>query len=761
MVRGMGFMPPRRRLPKRNRPSAAPDALESRTLFSTWFVAPYGADANAGSIAQPFATIQQAANVAQPGDTVLIRGGVYRETVIPANSGSAAAPITYEPFGNESVTIDGADPVTGWTSAQGSVYTAAQSWDLGEGNNQVFVDGKMVNEARWPNTSLNVSSPTWGRATSVVMNTLGAKYETSVVTLYNSQLSQPAGTWVGSLAHLAAGQEWVDQVGVVTASAPGWVTVTYQQDTSYQVPRNGNRFYIVGSAQALDSAGEWYRDPASGQLSLWDPASDNPAAHKIEAKARLYAFDLSGLSNIDVKGIRLFACTINTDANSTNLLLDHLTATYVSHSIGSTPDTQEPFLAAYHPHTTGITLNGTGNILENSVIAFSSGDGVFLGGSGNTVQNCIIHDVDYEAGDEAGVTTLGSDESVLYNTIYSCARCGVVSRNTTSSFILHNSIHNVAYQMTDCGGIYTWGTDGQGTEIGFNQVYGIYSGGYGAAGIYLDNASQNYLVDHNVVWNCNYDLHLNPPSANDIIVNNTFAGAAGISIAATAGSDMTGCVFENNIFTRAITIGVGTTTSNNLLMTTPAVFINAAACNFQLQAASPAIDAGAIASPYTDNYVGVAPDEGAYEFGQTPFTAGAAIAPLVPPPVPPPALATDYFLPQHYSSAQSISFSGDGVVFSHLQSWLGFKNIDFGAGASQIVAQASQLPAAGISLQVHLDRWNGPRIATLALGPAAAGSAATAQTYTASLSAVTGVHAVYLVLVGVPSGGELDGFTFF
>ena len=49
-----------------------------------------GADAsdrNPGTATEPFATIQKAANVARPGDVVKIRDGVYRETVVPANSG--------------------------------------------------------------------------------------------------------------------------------------------------------------------------------------------------------------------------------------------------------------------------------------------------------------------------------------------------------------------------------------------------------------------------------------------------------------------------------------------------------------------------------------------------------------------------------------------------------------------------------------------------------------------------------------------------
>ncbi len=115
----------------------------------------------------------------------------------------------------------------------------------------------------------------------------------------------------------------------------------------------------------------------------------------------------------------------------------------------------------WHAHSTGIILNGQYNTLQNSTIAFSSGDGVFLGGSFNTVQNCTIHDVDYEAGDEAGITTLGANESILYNTIYNAGRSGIVIRHTTASLILHNIIHNVGMQMTDLGGIYAWGTDGR------------------------------------------------------------------------------------------------------------------------------------------------------------------------------------------------------------------------------------------------------------------------------------------------------------
>lgn len=42
-----------------------------------------------GSSGSPWKTIGKAASVAQAGDTVKIRSGTYRETVTPANSGTA------------------------------------------------------------------------------------------------------------------------------------------------------------------------------------------------------------------------------------------------------------------------------------------------------------------------------------------------------------------------------------------------------------------------------------------------------------------------------------------------------------------------------------------------------------------------------------------------------------------------------------------------------------------------------------------------
>ena len=116
-------------------------------------VAPKGDDANPGTEAKPFATIQAGVNKLQPGDTLLIHGGVYRETVTFPASGTEAQPITVKATPGKKVVVTGCDPVTDWTlhDAARNIWKAPMPWTLGTGRNQVFCGDDVLIEARFPN----------------------------------------------------------------------------------------------------------------------------------------------------------------------------------------------------------------------------------------------------------------------------------------------------------------------------------------------------------------------------------------------------------------------------------------------------------------------------------------------------------------------------------------------------------------------------------------------------------------------------------
>jgi parallel beta-helix repeat protein len=70
---------------------------------------PNAADHNPGTDAYPFATINKAAILAEPGDTVLVYSGVYRERIAPARSGTAEQPILYRVAPQQQVYVKGSD----------------------------------------------------------------------------------------------------------------------------------------------------------------------------------------------------------------------------------------------------------------------------------------------------------------------------------------------------------------------------------------------------------------------------------------------------------------------------------------------------------------------------------------------------------------------------------------------------------------------------------------------------------------------------
>ncbi len=74
---------------------------------TNYYVSPTGNELNPGTLDQPFATIQKAANVATAGSTIYIRGGVYNQKVRVARSGASGAPITFQNYQNEKVILDG------------------------------------------------------------------------------------------------------------------------------------------------------------------------------------------------------------------------------------------------------------------------------------------------------------------------------------------------------------------------------------------------------------------------------------------------------------------------------------------------------------------------------------------------------------------------------------------------------------------------------------------------------------------------------
>ena len=522
-----------------------------------------GADTNAGSsLAAPFAHIQRAADVAKPGDMIYVRGGIYRETVTPARSGTAAAPVVYRPYRAESVTISGADVVARWSRGPNGTYRAAMPAGFFHSainqSDQVFVDGRMAPLARWPNTSPDVSMPAKSTITRFISKTRDTVANWTTAVFEDSHLPPaPAGSYVGAEIVIQPNKEgwsWTLS-GTVVAHEGTRLTIRSRndsgQDGNQAVYTVGSRYYLHNLRRLLDADGEWFHDLSVGQLYLRAPDGGDASLHMVEAKRRDYAFILDSRSYIVVQGFHLFACSITTDtsagsgvewddrgndlypwrgsgsvAAAHHIVLDGLDAKYLNHFT----DMSGHFFLQWGQNT-GLVLSGSDCIVRNCTIRYGAGHGIVTLGQRNKVVNNKIEDVSYQQVDCAGISTGGaadsSDHEIAFNTVRRCGRSGILPRGFRNSQpghlvarIHHNDISECMLQDLDGGCIYASG-DGTFVRIDHNWCHDV--SGFASSGIYPDILT-NWIIDHNVVWNVEWGIHLQNngvPAANAICYNNT------------------------------------------------------------------------------------------------------------------------------------------------------------------------------------------------------------------------------------------------
>ncbi len=78
------------------------------TAGTSYYVSTTGNDKNPGTVGSPWRTIQYAANTVQAGDTVLVRGGVYKEHVnVPISGNATAGYTTFQSYSRETAIVDG------------------------------------------------------------------------------------------------------------------------------------------------------------------------------------------------------------------------------------------------------------------------------------------------------------------------------------------------------------------------------------------------------------------------------------------------------------------------------------------------------------------------------------------------------------------------------------------------------------------------------------------------------------------------------
>ncbi len=349
-----------------------------------------------------------------------------------------------------------------------------------------------------------------------------------------------------------------------------------------------------------------------------------------------------------------------TVAASDHIVLDGIDGKYLSHFTR-----MDGHFFLLWGQNTGIVVSGSDSIIRNCRLQYSAGNGITLLGRRNKAINNLIEDVSYQQFDTAGISTGGAadsfDHEIAYNTIRRTGRSGITPRNLRNSSptalvarIHHNDVSYSLLQDFDGGCIYGVG-DGMFTRIDHNWCHDV--SGFTASGIYPDGLT-NWIVDHNVVWNVEWGIHLQnngPVEGNAVCYNNTLLvrntsatgyGPFGFGNNANKGK---GDVLFNNIIAclnpseskgyKPISGSFEDALIDRNLFwdtlpgsPTDPRFTYPARLDFTLRPGSPAKDKGVLIKPlrygavnvpaFNDRVVGSSPDLGAYEIGVPRWTAG-------------------------------------------------------------------------------------------------------------------------------------------
>jgi hypothetical protein len=125
------------------------------------------------------------------------------------------------------------------------------AWDLGIGNNQIFIDGEMAMEARWPNAE-NVMTPQFLEIDSGTVEGTHAE-------IYDADLTGSGNDWLGATVHAIWEPRYHAITGEVVASRQGGLSLALHSGTRGDINSAGI-YYITGSFNALDQDREWFYD---------------------------------------------------------------------------------------------------------------------------------------------------------------------------------------------------------------------------------------------------------------------------------------------------------------------------------------------------------------------------------------------------------------------------------------------------------------------------------------------------------------------
>ena len=488
--------------------------LASRVDGTEYYVSvTTGSDSNPGTLTKPWQHVQRAVSVLKPGDTCTIRGGVYHEEVaVKGLRGTQEEPIVIRSYPGERVVFDGTYTIRGsWEAYKDSIY----STKLDEDTWQLFVDGEVQVNARWPNAFWHDYSvfdyTRWGFSTP--LSTYSLDKGTGIMTDNGTQnLAKSGINATGAVAILNIGQ-WLTWAGHVTKHAAGNDTFEYsladpKPKAVHFVPRNC-RYFLEDKLEFLDAPTEWFYDSVTNMLYLWLESSESPEDHEIRGKNSTYAFTITDSSSwIKLYGLNFFATTVyisgrNKEDDVDNVSLDTCHFTYPSYSKRMLGSLAVPNMTTLYYYN-DLTQNAGNFVVKNCVFEYGDGQTMNYRGADGLFENNLWHHNDFTCvGNGALFQSMGVRDNFIRNTVHSNGPSVGFSPGSghagdrvlglgIGSNISHNLFYDLKYLQNDGSHVQTQVPAQNGTVLEYNWCFDTMKWGLRFDRVNQDDASWGY-----------------------------------------------------------------------------------------------------------------------------------------------------------------------------------------------------------------------------------------------------------------------------
>ncbi|MFR9652076.1 MAG: right-handed parallel beta-helix repeat-containing protein [Rikenellaceae bacterium] len=417
---------------------------------ANYYVAPNGKDSNKGAIDSPFATVGRALKGVQPGDAIYLREGRYHEEVkLGMVKGTAAQPIRIEAYQGEEVCFDGTQPIKAkWTKYKGNIYQTKLDFPIW----QLFVDGKSMTSARYPNGNWYDGS-IWADESMIIPSEKSVKNH-----FYGDYLKDFNFSLADGGVIIVNSSSWGTSQSMITSHTAGGDNFEFDPSTvkyrSHKPDIAHMRYYLEGKLELLDCEGEWFFDPKSKMLYLWAEGGVDPSTLSVSGKVQSYAFRGNGCSFVQLRGIDLFGTTF-AFATSSNIAIEDcnlMFPTYSKRMLGNIEDFDVTEMTPPGKKAVEQGDSGDANFsVINCRFEYMDGPAIVISGKNILFENCLFAVIDYSCvyGDAAALYLNGTENLTFrHNTLHTSGASATLQL-TGRSLIEYNDLSKTGYLQND------------------------------------------------------------------------------------------------------------------------------------------------------------------------------------------------------------------------------------------------------------------------------------------------------------------------